>query len=130
MTTVITSIEKSTGGVTGELTLQFLTERITVRELIRSRVYQEVSEHNATLSGLLCGLARRSPVERALNGDRARERQAVDWEARYAAALNAFQRNCFLVIVDDRQVTELDGEIVLRHDSCVSFLELVPLVGG
>jgi len=35
------------GTALGELTLELLTERITVRELIRSRVYQEVTEYNA-----------------------------------------------------------------------------------
>lgn len=130
MATVMTRIEESTGGVTGELTLEFLTERITVRELIRSRVYQEVSEHNAALSGLLCRPEQPTAIERTLNGDRTRERTAIDWEARCALALDAFLRNGFLVIVDDRQVAELDEEIVLCHGSRVSFLKLVPLVGG
>jgi hypothetical protein len=32
--------------------------------------------------------------------------------------------------VDDRQVDTLDDEIALRPDTTVSFLKLVPLVGG
>jgi hypothetical protein len=39
--------ETTSGQQTHELTLEFLHERITVRELIRSRVYQEVTEYNA-----------------------------------------------------------------------------------
>ena len=36
--------ENTAGDTTHTLTLDFLTERITVRELIRSRVYQEVKD--------------------------------------------------------------------------------------
>jgi hypothetical protein len=34
------------------------------------------------------------------------------------------------VLVDDRQVQSLDDQIDLRHDSTVTFLRLMPLVGG
>jgi hypothetical protein len=38
--------ETAGGAVLNELTLDVLSETITVRELIRSRVYQEVQDHN------------------------------------------------------------------------------------
>lgn len=41
-----------------------------------------------------------------------------------------FERNGFLVLVDGRQVSELDERIELRADSEVEFVKLVPLVGG
>jgi hypothetical protein len=37
--------ESLTGTPTREWMLEVLTERLTVRELIRSRVYQEVQDH-------------------------------------------------------------------------------------
>jgi hypothetical protein len=131
MATVLTIIDETPGGgSTGELTLEFLTERITVRELIRSRVYQEVSEYNASMPGHFKGLVQPTEAERTLNGYKLRERRKIDWEAQYERAVEAFQRNGFLILVDARQVTELDEEIILRSDSSVSFLKLVPLVGG
>jgi hypothetical protein len=131
MATVVTIIDETPGGSSSsELTLEFLTERITVRELIRSRVYQEVREYNASTPGHFKGLVQPTEAERTLNGYKLRERRKIDWEAQYDRAVEAFQRNGFLILVDDRQVTELDEEIVLRHDSSVSFLKLVPLVGG
>jgi hypothetical protein len=36
----------------------------------------------------------------------------------------------FLLLVDDRQLTELDQEALLRPGSEVTFLRLLPLVGG
>jgi hypothetical protein len=41
--------ETTTGDTLHEWSLDFLTERITVRELIRSRVYQEVQDYNLRL---------------------------------------------------------------------------------
>ena len=38
--------EAAAGRTTGETAVEFLTERVTVRELIRSRVHQEVADHN------------------------------------------------------------------------------------
>ena len=45
-------------------------------------------------------------------------------------ALDAFQRNGFFVLVDDRQVEGLDEEIEIRLNTTISFVKLVPLVGG
>ena len=45
-------------------------------------------------------------------------------------ALDGFRRNAFFVVVDDRQVTELDAEIRIRPETAITFVRLVPLVGG
>ena len=42
----------------------------------------------------------------------------------------AFTRNGFFVLVGDRQVESLDEELELKVDTDVSFVKLVPLVGG
>ena len=131
MPTAVTVRDRTTLGETaGELTLEFLTERVTARELIRGRVYQEVTEHNARQAGLFTGLVQPRDAERTRGGFRLRSPRRIDWAEQYAAALAAFARNGFLLLVDDRQVTDLDAEIELRHDTAVCFLRLVPLVGG
>src|SRR5689334_22319102 len=45
-TTITVRDETITGNSVGAFPLELLTERITVRELIRSRVYQEVQDYN------------------------------------------------------------------------------------
>ena len=45
-------------------------------------------------------------------------------------AVQAFQRNGFILLVDDRQLTDLEEEVVLKPGSQVTFLRLIPLVGG
>jgi hypothetical protein len=122
--------ELANGTPTGELTLEFLTERITVRELIRSRVYQEVQEYNAKQSGLYRSLVQPTDAEQILNGFRLRPGRKVSWEQQFEKVIRAFQGNGVIVIVDDRQLEELDEMIELRPETKVSFLRLVPLVGG
>jgi hypothetical protein len=128
MSTVTVYDETTGGGQTHELTLEFLDERITVRELIRSRVYQEVTEYNARMPEYFRGLVQPTDAERVLNGYRVRERRKLDWDGQYEKAVKAFQGNGFMILVDDRQLIDLDEEIEVRHDSAVTFLKLVPLV--
>ena len=102
----------------------------TARELIRSRVQQEVERHNQSLPEVFCGLVQPEESERILNGFRMKTRRPLDWQKQFERACAAFQRNGFLLLVDEKQVSELDEPIELRADSEVQFVKLVPLVGG
>jgi|SRR5579862_4171119 len=53
-----------------------------------------------------------------------------DAEAQFVKAITAFRKNGFLVLVDDRQITDLDEILHLTPDTRVAFLRLVPLAGG
>jgi len=106
------------------------TEHITVRELIRARVQQEVDEHNSRQPEYFRGLVQPSGAEATLNGFRLPKRRQIDWKQQFEKAIEAFQRNGFIVLVDDRQVAELDEFIEITSDTSVTFLKLVPLVGG
>lgn len=131
MVTAVTVRDETTRGeTTNELTLEFLTERVTVRELIRSRVYQEVTEYNAAQVGFFRGLVQPRPTEPIAGGSGLRAPCRLDWQEQFEQALRGFAANGFLLLVDDRQVEDLETEIVLRHDTNVTFLKLVPLVGG
>jgi len=110
--------------------LDFLTEQITVRELVRERVYEEVREYNATLPDVYNGLVQPTDTEITLNGYRIRNRRPIDWEKQYEKALEAFDRNGFFILVDDRQVETLEDTITITPTTQVSFVKLVPLVGG
>lgn len=122
--------ETTTGERTSALTLDFLTHRITARELIRKRVYEEVQEYHLKQTEYFRGLVRPTDAEQVLNGYRLRRPRKLDWEQQYARAIEAFERNGFFILVDDRQVESLDEEIEIRLDTTVSFVRLVPLVGG
>ena len=102
----------------------------TARELIRSRVQQEVDRYNQSLPEVFCGLVQPEESEQILNGFRMRTKRPLDWKAQFERACASFERNGFLLLVDGRQVAELDEPIALRADSEVQFVKLVPLVGG
>jgi hypothetical protein len=105
-------------------------ERLPLREVIRRRVVDEVARYNAAAGEVFQGLVQPTGTERLLNGYRMRRRRAIDPQAQCQLALDAFGRNGFLVLVGDRQVEDLDAVIELGSGVEVSFLKLVPLVGG
>ena len=65
-----------------------------------------------------------------LHGYKPRPGGQIDEEEQFHRALTAFESNGFFILVDDSQVTALDGEIVLAHDTTIRFIRLLPLVGG
>ena len=123
-----------TGKSTSELTIDILDEQITVRELIRSRVYQEVQDFNrrkaAGAAERFRGLVQPTDAEATLNGYDMRLPKLIDWKAQFESACDAFRRNGILILVDNNQPTELDEQITLTAQSSVNFVRLVPLVGG
>jgi hypothetical protein len=122
--------ETTLGQTTNELTLDFLTEHITVRELIRSRVYQEVKDYNARKGEFFRGLVQPTHAETTLNGFKMRVRREIDWQRQYDKAVEAFEVTRIIILIDNKQVESLDQDIVIRSDTQVTFLRLMPLVGG
>jgi len=128
---MVSFIDETTAGDRSDAWhLEIFEERLPLRELIRRRVFQEVAEHNARDSDVFRGLVQPRDTERTLNGYRMRERRHVDPEAQFDLAVQAFSRNGFVVLVDDRQVEDLDAMVELQRATTVTFLRLVPLVGG
>jgi hypothetical protein len=126
-------VDESTAGGKRSWSLDvddILSETIPLREVIRRRVYQEVTEYNARQTGNFQGLVQPTDAERTLNGYRINTARRLDWEAQYEKAVEAFARRGFIVLVNDHQVADLDAPVELRAGAAVTFLKLVPLVGG
>lgn len=131
MAATLTIRDESPNGETLlELTLHVSTERITVRDLIRQRVWHEVEEYNRRKPDTFSGLVQPTDSERTLNGYKLKRPRAIDASTQLAKAIDAFQGNQIIMFVDDRQVESLDEEITLGPNTHVSFLRLTPLVGG
>jgi hypothetical protein len=128
--------ETATGDTIHSFPLEFPSERITVRELIRERVYQEVQDFNRRNDPVFRGLVQPNGSERVTNADRKgysyqlKTRREIDWKEQYESAIQAFQKNGFFILIDDKQAEELDQEVILRRGTEVSFVRLVQLVGG
>ncbi len=122
--------ETISGDKQSPFSLDFLSEVITVRELIRERVYEEVRQHNAKPSTHFRGLVQPKGTESALNGYQMKERRNVDWEKQFELALKSFESNGFFILVDNKQVESLNETILITPATEVSFIKLIPLVGG
>jgi hypothetical protein len=105
---------------------------VTLRDLIRTRVREEVAKANAAVDNgkTFRTLVQPTEAEATLNGYRLRKGKAIDWRRQADKAEEAFRSNGFFVLVDGRQVERLDEELELTADSEIRFVRLAPLVGG
>ena len=118
------------GRAAHELVLEDIPSTITLRDLVRTRVREEVAKANANRGREFRTLVQPQDAEVTLNGFRLRHDRTIDWEKQAAKAEEAFARNGFFVLVDGRQAEDLDEELELTADSQVRFVKLTPLVGG
>lgn len=129
-TTLMVHDEQASGERKHCLRLNLKKQNLTVRELIRERIHQEVEEYNSKQSDYFNGLVEPSNAERTLNGFKLRQRRKIDWQEQYEKALESFERNGFFILVGNRQAERLDEELTIDPNVEVSFVKLVPLVGG
>jgi hypothetical protein len=118
------------GRETARALLAGVPSPITLRDLIRFRVREEVARYNAAPGPRFNGLVQPSDAEVTLNSYAIARPRRLDWEKQAKTAVDAFARNGFFVFVGDRQVDDLDSELTLADTDVVSFVRLVPLVGG
>jgi hypothetical protein len=131
MPSTLTIRDETPGGAPlSDWVLEVTTERMTVRELIRSRVYQEVQDHNLKNADVFRGMVQPEESEKTLNGWKLRKPRQLDWKKQFTRAVEAFEANQILILVNDRQAESLDEEFVVGSDTTVTFLRLTPLVGG
>jgi len=133
MPATLTVYDETTTGDRGEpIVLEFLTEHITVRELVRQRVYQEVQDYNLNLAQqpVFRGLVQPTDAEQTLNGYKLKTKRQIDWQRQFDKAIEGFNASRILVLVNDRQAESLDEELTITPETTVTFLKLVLLVGG
>src|SRR5262245_14496964 len=131
MAATLTIRDETAGGeLPREWLLSVLTERLTVRELIRSRVYQEVQDYNLKRGQIFQGLVQPDETEKTLNGWKLKKPRSLDWKRQFELAQSAFERNQILILINDRQADSLDQEFTIEPKTTVTFLRLTMLVGG
>jgi hypothetical protein len=110
----------STGDPDGTITLPGLPDRITLRELIRIRVREEVARDNLRSRAIFGGVL----------GSVGEAAQPLSWQAQADIAIDQFIANAYIVLVNGAQVLDLETRIDLREDPEVRFIRLTPLAGG
>lgn len=128
--TVTVRDQSPTGRFSSTVTLSDIPSAITLRDLIRTRVRDEVARYNAGPAPIFEGLVMPEGAHETRDGFAMAKPRRVDWERQADRAIEAFGRNGFFVLIDDRQVVELDEQLDLGANSDVRFVRLVPLVGG
>ncbi|MCU7806994.1 MAG: hypothetical protein KZQ73_03870 [Candidatus Thiodiazotropha sp. (ex Semelilucina semeliformis)] len=65
-----------------------------------------------------------------MNDYKVRKQWLIDFDKQLDLAIRAFESNGFFVLLDDKQLEDLNEPLTLTEHSKVSFIKLVPLVGG
>lgn len=122
--------ESTSGAVLNSCPLETESLELTVGELIALRVRAEVRRYNNRKSERYFGLVQPTDVEAALNGAMPRKFKPIDADAQVEIALKGFQAQRFVVLLPNGQAESLSEKISLADGDSVSFLKLVPLIGG
>jgi hypothetical protein len=122
--------ETATGKIINEILVSLKNELITVKDIIEARVHAEVDSYNSKLPEYYLGLVQPKDAEKTLNGFRLKQRKPIDAEQQVFVALNAFQKNGFFMLIDNKQAESLDEEVLVNDQTLISFIKLTPLVGG
>lgn len=127
----LTIKDETAGGTTiNEVPVSFDNELTSVRDIVRLRVYAEVEIYNNKMPEYFKGLVQPRDAEKTLNGYKMKTRHTVDPEKQYLAALDAFQKNVYFVLIDNIQAESLEQLVVINENTSISFIKLTPLVGG
>jgi len=131
MIAVVTVYDESARGErTNRLKLKLVSERVTVQELIERRIQQEAERFNLERPVSYRSLVQPPEAQEVADGYRLLEHRDVDWQKQVEPALEAFRSNGLSVMVDNRPATSLDQEVVITESTVVTFIKLMPLVGG
>lgn len=127
MKTLTVTDETAAGQVLSQLLLEFEAEYITVRELIEARIKAEIKKYEQNVVQYKNSLVLPNDLEQRLNN---KTRKKIDSEKQLYIALEAFQNNGFLILIEDEQVENLEQQFLVDESTPVSFIKLTPLVGG
>ena len=122
--------ENAFGNIYNELKLSFDQLEVSVKDIICERIFQEVEKYNQKALNYEHALVKPQEDEVRLNQPKGKKRKQVDPQKQLDIALKAFSSNGFFMLVDDKQVENLDDVVIIKTDTIVSFIKLTPLVGG
>jgi hypothetical protein len=110
--------------------LSFPAERITARQILRTRVLMEVERYNSSAPGRAFSLINPAPEEQALNGPHRPERRKLNPDRQVEAAIDAIRKGRIIIMFNGERVRDIDAPLLVTPVSEARFLRLVPLVGG
>ena len=127
MKTLTLTDESMAGDILNKIALQFESEYVTVKEVIEARLEVEIKRFEQQRGSYTNGLVLPTNLEQRLNKQ---QKPKVDPEKQLYVALHAFENNGFILLVDDEQAENVQQKVLVDETTRVSFIKLVPLVGG
>lgn len=111
-------------------TVPIVIDRITVREIIETRVTREVEKYNETCSDYYNGLVQPDETEVTLNGYKMNKTRRINPEEQCRKAIDGYKSNSYIILINNSQPESLDELIEIDENTEISFIKLIPLVGG
>lgn len=105
---------------------------LSVREIIEIKIKNEVEEYNKKIENGSSNIEI-TEFEKKLNSNKnnnTRNKKLLDMNKQIDLGIKAFQNNEYFVIVDDRQVQDLESIVEIKENTDISFVRLSPLIGG
>jgi nickel-dependent lactate racemase len=103
--------------------------KISIAELIEQHIHQQVVCFNKNIQSKQKDY--QTTEQKKLNGYQISEKLALaDTEKETYKAFQAFQSNQLIMLVDNKQVTELEEMVEITTKTEIQFIKLMPLVGG
>ncbi|MEZ5045154.1 MAG: hypothetical protein R2828_34990 [Saprospiraceae bacterium] len=118
------------GETNNSFEIEISKKSATVKELIKLRIYKEVESFNQRLPEYFKSLVQPTEAEVTLNGYKMIEKRKIDPEKQYYLALDAFDKNGYFLIINNKQVDSLEQKIKIIDKMELQFIKLTPLVGG
>ncbi|MDH5692857.1 MAG: hypothetical protein OEZ47_07115 [Gammaproteobacteria bacterium] len=122
--------ETARGEQINTVRLSLVSERLSVKELISRRVQQEVEQFNLKRPVCFKALVKPKDAEETTQGFRLAVHHDLDWEIQVETAIEAFKQKCFFIMVNGKELSDLDDEVVITDTTEISFIRLMPIVGG
>lgn len=122
--------ENALGSIYNEFQLSFSKIEISARDIITERVYQEVTLYNQQAAQYKYALVQPTAEEIQLNNLHSKPKKLINAEQQVEIALAAFESNGFFLLVDDKQLEQLDELVPISDNTVISFIKLTALVGG
>jgi hypothetical protein len=124
--------ENFAGKILDEISLQIANETLTVADLIKLKVENEIDCQNLKIEKNNQGYQHQT--EDILNKNNSSynsvKNKTLDAEAQIYRAWEAYKNNQIIVMIDNRQTEALEEEILVSPETQVSFIRLTQLVGG
>ncbi len=115
--------ETSNGSILNMLRLKVRNAPISVRELIKMRVYQEVKTYNSHRTGCFRGLVGPKKSEEVLNGYVIKPWKKIDPDRLYKNTILAFRHKRFKIFVNGNVIDDLDECVFPSPILTISFLK-------